>query len=216
MPLRTISWTYTDEAPALASHSLLPVVRAFTKDLGVKVNYRDISLAGRILATFPDFLTEEQRISDDLAELGELAKKREAAIFKLPNNSASVGQLLDAISELQAPGFNVPAYPETPMTEIDNDVKARYAKVLGAAVNPVLREGNSDRRAADSVKQFAMSNPHRMMKPWPESGSKTRVAHMTETEFFGSEKSVVLPEATEASIVFVGNDGNVLELISGI
>jgi len=208
MSKATISWTHTDEAPALASYSLLPVVKAFTKGADIEVEVRDISLSGRIIANFPEDLTDEQRIPDELSALGAMAKTPEATIVKLPNISASVGQLLEAIKELQDQGYKIPDYPENPKTDEEKDIQARYAKVLGSAVNPVLREGNSDRRAAASVKKFAQKNPHRMMKAWPEAGSKTRVAHMTEKDFFGSEKSASMEKPEEISIVFVGKDGS--------
>ncbi|HPF36306.1 MAG TPA: NADP-dependent isocitrate dehydrogenase, partial [Candidatus Krumholzibacteria bacterium] len=162
-----IHWTIIDEAPALATYALLPVVQAFTKGTGVEVVTSDISLAGRILAAFPERLTDAQKMPDALAELGALAKTPQANIIKLPNISASIPQLQDAVAELRGQGFDVPEYPEEPVTDEQKAVQARYAKVLGSAVNPVLREGNSDRRAAASVKAFAQKNPHRMMKDWP-------------------------------------------------
>ncbi|HWT78318.1 MAG TPA: NADP-dependent isocitrate dehydrogenase, partial [Candidatus Methylomirabilis sp.] len=164
MPTRTstIMWTWTDEAPALATLSFLPIVKAFTKNTGVSVETRDISLAGRILASFPENLTEAQRVPDHLAQLGELAQTPDANIIKLPNISASVPQLKEAIRELQAKGYKVPDYPEAPKDEAEKVIQARYAKVLGSAVNPVLREGNSDRRSPLSVKAFAKKNPHKL------------------------------------------------------
>ncbi len=203
----TIIWTEIDEAPALATYSLLPVVQAFTKGTGISVETRDISLSGRIISNFPDYLTEEQKIPDFLTELGELAKTAEANIIKLPNISASIPQLQAALKELQEKGYKLPDYPESPKTDAEKELQARFAKVLGSAVNPVLREGNSDRRAAASVKSFGQKKPHRMMKPWP-AGSKTRVAHMTEKDFYASEKSVTLPAATDVKIEFVGADGS--------
>ncbi|WP_276498927.1 NADP-dependent isocitrate dehydrogenase [Pontibacter litorisediminis] len=200
-----IIYTITDEAPALATRSFLPIVQAFTKAADIEVETRDISLAGRIIAAFPENLTEEQKQSDDLAYLGELAKTPEANIIKLPNISASIPQLNAAIKELQAQGYNIPNYPSEPKTEEEKDIKARYAKILGSAVNPVLREGNSDRRVADAVKQYAKSHPH-SMGAW-SSDSKTRVAHMTEGDFYGSEKSVVADKATDVRIEFVGANG---------
>lgn len=200
-----ILWTKTDEAPALATYSFLPIVNAFTKVSGVSVELRDISLAGRIIAAFPENLTAAQKQSDDLAELGELAKTPEANIIKLPNISASVPQLKAAIKELQEQGYKVPDYPEDPKTDADKEIKARYAKVLGSAVNPVLREGNSDRRAPLSVKNYAKKNPHKM-GPW-SSDSKTHVVHMTKGDFRSNEKSTTIAEATEAKIEFVGQDG---------
>ncbi len=180
-----IIYTYTDEAPALATHSLLPVIEAFSKAANVTVETRDISLSGRIIANFPDKLTEEQQQSDALAELGELAKTPTANIIKLPNISASIPQLKDAIAELQSQGYDLPDYPEEAQNEAEKSIKARYAKVLGSAVNPVLREGNSDRRVADAVKQYAQKHPHRL-GAW-NSDSKSHVAHMNDGDFFGSE-----------------------------
>ncbi len=196
--------------PALATYSLLPIVQAFTSAAGVSVETRDISLAGRILANFPENLTAEQKQSDDLTELGELAKKPEANIIKLPNISASMPQLKAAIKELQAQGYNVPDYPEDAKTDAEKEIKARYAKVLGSAVNPVLREGNSDRRAAASVKHYARKHPHKMGAWSPDS--KTHVAHMNAGDFYGSEKSVTVAEAGSFKIEFVGADGKVTVL----
>src|ERR1700759_3905919 len=178
-----LTWTKTDEVPALASYALLPILRAFCKGTGVEIETADISLAGRIVANFPERLKSEQRIPDELTRLGELAKTPEANIVKLPNISASIPQLRDAIAELQAKGYNIPDYPDTPATDEERAIQAKFAIVLGSAVNPVLREGNSDRRAAGAVKAFARKNPSRM-KPWPKSGSVTRVAHMTGKDFF--------------------------------
>ena len=201
-----ILWTKTDEAPALATYSLLPIVQAFTKAAGVSVETRDISLAGRILANFPENLTESQRIPDDLAALGDLAaKSSEANIIKLPNVSASVPQLKAAIKELQSKGFSVPDYPEEPKNDAEKEIKARYGKVLGSAVNPVLREGNSDRRSAPSVKNYARKNPHKMSAWSPDS--KSHVAHMSGGDFYGSEKSVTVDQAGSFRIEFVGQDG---------
>ena len=200
-----IIWTEIDEAPALATYSLLPIVNAFTNAAGVSVETRDISLSGRIIATFPDFLTDSQRIPDYLAELGELATKPEANIIKLPNISASVPQLKEAIAELQSKGYKLPDYPEDPKTDAEKEIKTRYAKVLGSAVNPVLREGNSDRRSAASVKQFAQKNPHKMGS-WSKD-SKTHVAHMTAGDFYGSEKSVTAEADGTFKIEFVDNSG---------
>jgi isocitrate dehydrogenase len=169
-----IIWTKIDEAPALASYCLLPILKSFTKGTIIEFEERDISLAGRIIANFPENLTEEQKIPDYLAELGELTQDPDANIVKLPNISASIPQLKAAIKELQEKGYKIPDYPEEPKTAEEKKLKERFAKVLGSAVNPVLREGNSDRRAAASVKKFAQKHPHKMMKPWPESGSKTR------------------------------------------
>lgn len=201
-----IIYTKTDEAPALATYSLLPIVEAFTGTSGVKVETRDISLAGRILSLFPERLTEEQRMSDDLAELGLLAKTPEANIIKLPNISASVPQLKAAIKELQSQGFDIPNYPEEANTEEEKAVAAKYNKVKGSAVNPVLREGNSDRRAPKAVKAYARQNPH-SMGAW-SADSKTHVSHMTGNDFYGSEKSVTVAESTVAKIEFIGNDGS--------
>ena len=193
-----IVYTKIDEAPALATYSLLPMIQAFTKGTGVSVETSDISLAGRIIANFPENLTEEQRIPDNLTALGELAKTREANIIKLPNISASIPQLKDAIKELQDHGYNIPDFPEDPKTDAERELRTRFAKVLGSAVNPVLREGNSDRRAAASVKQYAKNNPHRL-RAW-ESGSKAHVAHMDGGDFFGSEQSTTMPGATDVRI----------------
>jgi len=207
-----IIWTKIDEAPALATYALLPVVSAFTKSAGIKVETKDISLAGRIISNFPERLTDDQKIPDYLGELGELAKTPDANIIKLPNVSASIPQLQSAIKELQAQGYDIPDYPEEPSTTEEKELQKRFAKVLGSAVNPVLREGNSDRRAAASVKKFAKKNPHRMMKPWPESGSKARVAHMTEKDFFETEKSVTIKDNCSVNIVFQGSDGSAVNL----
>ncbi|MDH4202689.1 MAG: NADP-dependent isocitrate dehydrogenase [Phycisphaerae bacterium] len=207
-----IIWTKVDEAPALATYALLPVVEAYTQTCGIKVDLKDISLAGRIIANFGDKLTAEQKIDDHLAELGELAKTPEANIMKLPNISASIPQLQAAIRELQDAGYDIPAYPEEPKTDAEKELQKRFAKVLGSAVNPVLREGNSDRRAAASVKKFAKKHPHKMMKPWPESGSMARVAHMTEGDFYGSEKSVTMDTPCTTRIEFVDADGKVTVL----
>ncbi len=210
MTSQKIIYTRVDEAPALATYSLLPIVQAFTKAAGIVVETRDISLAGRILANFPENLTASQKIADDLSELGKLTLKPEANIIKLPNISASLPQLKAAIKELQAQGYKVPDFPEDPQTHAEKDIRARYGKILGSAVNPVLREGNSDRRAAASVKQFARKHPHRMGK-WA-ADSKTRVAHMTSGDFYGSEKSVTVPKAVSTRIEFVGKDGKVAVL----
>lgn len=201
----TIIYTKTDEAPALATYSLLPIVQAYAGVAGVNVETRDISLAGRILALFPEFLKDDQRIADALAELGELAKKPEANIIKLPNISASTPQLNAAIKELQDHGFALPDYPEEPSNDKEKDIKARYDRVKGSAVNPVLREGNSDRRAPASVKQYARSNPH-SMGAW-SSDSKSHVANMTEGDFYGSEKSAIIEKAGNVRIELKTNDG---------
>jgi len=210
MTSHKIIYTMVDEAPALATYSLLPIIQAFTKAAGVAVETRNISLAGRILANFPENLSASQKIADELTELGQLTLKPEANIIKLPNVSASLPQLKAAIMELQSQGYKVPDYPEDPKTDAEKEIKARYSRVLGSAVNPVLREGNSDRRAATSVKQYARKHPHRMGK-WV-ADSKTRVAHMSSGDFYGSEKSVTVPEATSTRIEFVGKDGKVTVL----
>ena len=201
----TIIYTKTDEAPALATYSLLPVIQAFTKSSEIKVETRDISLSGRILANFEDCLKEDQQFNDALSELGELAKTPEANIIKLPNISASVPQLKAAISELQSNGFDVPEYPEDPVTDEESEVKGRYDRVKGSAVNPVLREGNSDRRAPSAVKKYARNNPHRMGE-W-SADSKTEVASMGADDFCSNEKSITVKDSTDYSIVFVGDDG---------
>ena len=207
-----IVWTKIDEAPALATFSLLPIVKSFSKGTGIEFELKDISLAGRIIANFPDNLTDEQKIPDYLAELGELTQKPEANIIKLPNISASIPQLHAAIKELQDKGYNIPDYPDEPKNDEEIALKERFAKVLGSAVNPVLREGNSDRRAAESVKKFAQKNPHKMMKPWPESGSKARVTHMNKKDFYGTEKSVTLNKDDVVKIEYVDPNGNVTVL----
>ncbi|MGB1127814.1 MAG: NADP-dependent isocitrate dehydrogenase [Opitutales bacterium] len=200
-----ILYTITDEAPALATHSLLPIIAAYTAAAGVSVETRDISLSGRILANFPDFLTDDQQIADALAELGELAKTPEANIIKLPNISASIPQMKAAIAELQAQGYKLPDYPEEPSSDEEKAIKARYDKIKGSAVNPVLREGNSDRRAAAAVKQYARNNPHRM-GAWA-ADSKSVVSSMPDNDFFGNEKSVTIPQATTAKIELVTEEG---------
>ena len=205
-----IIYTKVDEAPALATYSFLPIVKAYTEDSGIAVETRDISLAGRIIANFPEKLTENQRKSDDLAELGELAKTPEANIIKLPNISASIPQLKAAIEELQSQGYDIPNYPEEPQNDAESEIKAKYAKVLGSAVNPVLREGNSDRRSAVAVKQFAQKNPHKM-GAW-SAESKTHVASMSGGDYYDSEKSTTITEAGEVKIEFVGQDGSVTVL----
>ena len=209
-----IIWTLIDEAPALATYSLLPIVAAFTRGTGVSVETRDISLAGRILATFPEHLSPEQRIDDNLAWMGALTLKAEANIIKLPNISASIPQLKEAIAELQGQGYAVPSYPEAPKSEEEKAIFARYAKVLGSAVNPVLREGNSDRRCPPSVKSFSKKHPHRLGK-W-SSASLSHVAHMTAGDFYGSERSVTVPAATTVRFELVGEDGAVTVLKQGL
>lgn len=205
-----IHYTLTDEAPMLATHSFLPIVQAFTAPADIAIELRDISLAGRILANFPNYLKEDQKVNDALAELGQLATTPEANIIKLPNISASIPQLTDAIAELQAHGYAVPNYPDNPQTDEEKAIKATYAKVLGSAVNPVLREGNSDRRAPKAVKNYAKANPH-SMGAWSKD-SKTKVAFMNEGDFYGTEKSVTVANASQFKIEFVGQDGTVKEL----
>ena len=200
-----IVWTKVDEAPALATYSLLPIVEAFVGAAGVKVKLKDISLAGRILANFPEKLTADQKIGDELTELGQLALKPEANIIKLPNISASIPQLRAAIKELQGKGYAIPDYPENPANDEEKDIKARYARVLGSAVNPVLREGNSDRRAAGAVKQYARNNPHKMGAWSPDS--KSHVSFMSGGDFYGSEVSTTVPAATSVRIELAGADG---------
>jgi isocitrate dehydrogenase len=206
----TIIYTKTDEAPALATYSLLPIVQAFTKHSGINVETRDISLAGRVLAVFSELLPPAQRVADALAELGALTLKPEANIIKLPNISASVPQLKEVIAELQAHGFALPDYPEVPKTDAEKDAKARYDRVKGSAVNPVLREGNSDRRAPKAVKEYARKHPHSMGK-WA-ADSKTTVATMGQNDFFSNEKSVTVAAATDVRIEFLGADGKVTVL----
>ncbi len=201
-----IIYTKTDEAPALATRSLLPIVKTFVKSSGIDVETKDISLAARILAVFPDFLNEDQRVSDDLALLGEMAKQPDTNIVKLPNISASIPQLKDAIKELQAKGFGIPDYPNNPTNAEEEDVKARYDKIKGSAVNPVLREGNSDRRAPKAVKNYAKNNPHSMGE-WT-SDSKTHVATMSHGDFAHNEKSVTIADATSISIEHTDANGN--------
>ena len=210
----TIIYTQTDEAPALATYSFLPVVQAFAAPAGVEVETRDISLAGRILAQFPERLSADQQVGDALAELGALAKTPEANIIKLPNISASVPQLKAAIAELQAKGYDLPAYPEDPATEDERQIKARYDKVKGSAVNPVLREGNSDRRAPKAVKAYARSNPHRM-GAWSAS-TRTHVSTMSAGDFRNTEISVTVPEATTVTIEHVTEAGETTALKSGL
>jgi isocitrate dehydrogenase len=205
-----IIWTKIDEAPALATFSFLPIVRVFTKGTGVAVETRDISLTGRIIANFPENLTETQRMPDHLAQLGELALTPEANIIKLPNISASIPQLQAAIKELQAHGYKIPDYPEDPQTDAERELQERFAKVLGSAVNPVLRQGNSDRRAPESVKQFSKKKPHKM-GAW-SSDSKSHVVHMSGGDFYASEKSTTVKKATDVRIEFVAGDGNVTVL----
>src|SRR5690554_2587193 len=215
----TIIYTKTDEAPALATYSFLPIVKSFTKPTGVDIDTKDISIANRILAIFPDFLSDEQKVSDDLAILGELVKQPEANIIKLPNISASTPQLNAAIEELQAKGFKIPNYPDEPKNDTEKEIKSRYDKIKGSAVNPVLREGNSDRRAPKAVKNYAKKNPH-SMGAWTID-SKTHVATMDAGDFAHNEKSMTLDKATTVSIQFKGANGetevlkNNLNLLEG-
>jgi isocitrate dehydrogenase len=210
MPDLEIVWTKVDEAPALATYSLLPIVEAFVGAAGVSMKLKDISLAGRIIANFPDKLAPSQRIGDELTELGQLATRPEANIIKLPNISASIPQLKTAIKELQEKGYNIPDYPDNPTTNAEKDIKARYAKVFGSVVNPVLREGNSDRRAAGAVKQYARNNPHKM-GAWSKD-SRTHVACMPAGDYYGSEVSTTVAHATNARIELVAKDGAVTVL----
>ena len=210
----TIIYTKTDEAPALATQSFLPIVKAFTSSSNIQVETRDISLAGRILSLFPEYLNHEQRVSDDLAELGQLVKNPEANIIKLPNISASVPQLNAAIKELQSKGYNIPDFPKKPISEEEKDIQSKYNKVKGSAVNPVLREGNSDSRAPKAVKNFAKNNPHSMGK-W-SSDSKTHVATMDKGDFMHNEKSLTISNAGKVSIVFTENNGNKIVLKDSI
>jgi len=210
MTTQKIIWSKIDEAPALATYSLLPIVNAFTKAAGVVVETRDISVAGRIIANFPDYLTESQRMPDYLAELGELTQKLEANIIKLPNVSASIPQLKAAIKELQEKGYKLPDYPEEPKTDAEKEIHARYAKCLGSAVNPVLREGNSDRRSAKAVKEYAKKHPHKMGAWSPES--KTHVSWMDCCDFYENEKSVTMEKAGSVKIEFVDQAGKVTVL----
>ncbi|WP_111643031.1 NADP-dependent isocitrate dehydrogenase [Marinimicrobium alkaliphilum] len=207
MTTSKIIYTETDEAPALATYSLLPIVRAYAGPAGIAIETRDISLSGRIISQFPDYLDESQRIGDHLSELGELAKTPEANIIKLPNISASIPQLKAAIKELQAQGYKLPNYPDEPKTDEEKDIKTRYDRVKGSAVNPVLREGNSDRRAPLSVKNYARKNPHRMGK-W-SADSKAHVAHMSEGDFYGSEQSTLIDQAGSVRVELVAEDGSV-------
>ncbi|MBU6417954.1 MAG: NADP-dependent isocitrate dehydrogenase, partial [Xanthomonadaceae bacterium] len=201
-----IIYTLTDEAPFLATASLLPIIEAFTGSAGVELETRDISLAGRILSQFPDVLKPDQKVADDLAELGKLALAPDANIIKLPNISASLPQMKTAIRELQGKGYALPDYPDEPRGDVEKiNIKARYDKVKGSAVNPVLRQGNSDRRAPPSVKDYARKHPHRMGK-W-SGDSKTHVAHMDADDFYGTEKSATLANAGTLKIVLDGADG---------
>ena len=200
-----IFYTITDEAPMLATHSFLPIIKAFTKTANIEVETRDISLAGRILSNFPEYLKDDQKVADNLAELGQLATTPEANIIKLPNVSASIPQLKEAITELQSHGYAIPNFVEEPQNDTEKEIKAKYSKVLGSAVNPVLREGNSDRRAPKAVKNYAKQNPH-SMGAW-SADSKTEVAHMNESDFYGTETSTTIENDSKFRIVFEGNDG---------
>ncbi len=210
-----IIWTKVDEAPALATYSLLPIVKAFTQTAGIDLKTKDISLAGRTLANFPDYLNEDQRVPDDLAELGKLTGDPNANIIKLPNISASIPQLQGAIKELQEKGYNIPDFPEEPKTDEEKALRQRFAKLLGSAVNPVLRQGNSDRRAAESVKKFAQKYPHKMMKPWSDN-SKAHVAHMDDNDFYSNEKSINLADDTGFKIVLIEENGKETVLKAGL
>jgi isocitrate dehydrogenase len=216
MTTSKIIWTKTDEAPALATHALLPVIQKYTKGTGIEAEIRDISLVGRIIANFPEKLTDDQKIPDHLTQLGELAKTPDANIIKLPNISASIPQLQEAIKELQEKGYDIPDYPEEPKNEAEKALQARFAVLLGSAVNPVLRQGNSDRRPAVSVKKFAQKNPHKMMQQWPKSGSKARVAHMSDKDFYSSENSTTIEKACDVKIEFVSADGKATVMKEGL
>ena len=216
MTTSKIIWTKTDEAPALATYALLPIIKKYTEGTGIEAETRDISLAGRIIATFPEKLSDDQRIPDHLTHLGELAKTPEANIVKLPNISASIPQLQAAIKELQEKGYDIPDYPEEPKNEAERALQERFAVVLGSAVNPVLRQGNSDRRPAASVKKFAQKNPHKMMQQWPKSGSKASVVHMSDKDFYSSENSTTIEKACDVRIEFVAADGKASVLKEGL
>jgi isocitrate dehydrogenase len=216
MTTSRIIWTKTDEAPALATYALLPVIQKFTEGTGIEADLADISLAGRIIANFPEKLTEYQKVPDYLTRLGELAKTNEANIIKLPNISASIPQLQAAIKELQEKGYDIPEYPEEPKNDAERALQERFAVLLGSAVNPVLRQGNSDRRAAVSVKKFAQKNPHKMMQQWPESGSKARVVHMRDSDFYSSENSTTIEKACDVKIEFVTTDGKATVMKEGL
>jgi len=207
MKSATITWTKVDEAPALASYALLPIIKAFTKDSDLEVDISDISLVGRIIANFPDKLSEQQKIDNYLQKLGDMVKTPEANVIKLPNISASIPQLQNAIKELQDKGYDIPDYPEEPKNEAEKALQKKFAVILGSAVNPVLREGNSDRRPAISVKKFAQMHPHKMMQDWPSSGSKAGVVHMNEKDFFESEKSTTIEKACDVKIKYFTENG---------
>jgi len=211
-----IIWTKIDEAPALATYAFFPIVQKFTAGTGIDIELKDISLAGRIIANFPEKLDESQKVADNLAELGDLTQSPEANIIKLPNISASIPQLQAAIEELQQKGYDIPSYPEEPKNDEEKALQQRFSRCLGSAVNPVLREGNSDRRAAAAVKQFAQKNPHKMMQPWPKSGSKAAVTHMEGKDFYASEISATMEEACKVKIEFVGGEESTTILKEGI
>ena len=212
MKTAKITWTDTDEAPALATKAFLPILKAYTEGSGVDIDLADISLVGRIIANFPENLTEDQKKPDWLKILGDLSMTPEANIIKLPNISASIPQLQAAIKELREKGYDIPEYPEEPKNDAEKALQAKFSVVLGSAVNPVLREGNSDRRPAASVKKFAQKHPHKMMRDWPESGSKARVSHMKEKDFYDSEKSTIIDKACDVKIEFVDRDGKATTL----
>lgn len=207
-----ITWTHTDEAPVLATMAFLPVLKAFTKGTDIEIDLADISLAGRIIANFHEKLSEEQRMPDYLSILGEMTQQPDTIIVKLPNISASIPQLQNAIKELREKGYDIPGYPEEPITDEEKALQKRFSVVLGSAVNPVIREGNSDRRPAASVKKFAQKHPHRMMRPWPESGSKARVTHMNGKDFYAHETSITIDKACDVKIDFVDKAGSVAVL----
>jgi isocitrate dehydrogenase len=202
----TIMYTYTDEAPMLATHAFFPIIKAFCRHAAVDVELRDISVAARVLCQFPDYLKEEQRVPDTLTDLGKLAQSGNANIIKLPNVSASLPQLKECIKELQGQGFALPDYPEEPKDDKEKDIKARYQKAIGSSVNPVLREGNSDRRSAVPVKEYAQRYPHKMGS-W--DGSKTCVKCMSDGDFYSHERSVIVDEDCEARIELLGEDGGI-------
>ncbi|HMZ00282.1 MAG TPA: NADP-dependent isocitrate dehydrogenase, partial [Burkholderiaceae bacterium] len=206
----TIIYTLTDEAPLLATCAFLPVIRTFTAPAGIDIQTSDISVAGRILGEFPEFLTEEQRVPDNLAALGKLTLRPEANIIKLPNISASVAQLKAAIKELQGKGYAIPDYPENPSTDEEKALKARYGKCIGSAVNPVLREGNSDRRAPRAVKEYARKNPHSMSE-WSQA-SRTHVSHMHHGDFYHGEKSMTLDRARDVKMELITKSGQTIVL----
>lgn len=210
-----IIYTLTDEAPMLATYSLLPIINRFTKPAGVVVETSDISLSGRIISQFPECLTENQRLPDYLAQLGELVQKPEANVIKLPNISASVPQLNAAIAELRSQGYDLPLYPESPSSAEEQAIKDKYSKCIGSSVNPVLREGNSDRRVALPVKNHAKLHPHRMMKPW-NPNSRSDVLNMSDGDFYGSEQTVVMSAADTLTIALVDENGTATTLKTGV